>query len=141
MDPEFQDNTLGARVIQGLYGRVPGSQYLVIPSAKPSSSATLLAVRRLRAEVAAVFSNGHSDALIDQNTGNKRLLRFRHRPEYINLYNSFQSLVNLPISELPKWSHICLLRKERLVLIWGYDTDHLKCILSESRTILSEWVC
>ena len=141
----YSSNSIGEEsqrdlVFNLLFARISGAQYLAVPPTRPSSPA-LLAVRRLRAGVAALFSNSHSHALFDGISRDKCKLQIRHRHEHINIYDSFQALVNSPISALPKWSRLCLVRKERLAMVCAFDIDDLNDLLKDCKRMLSELVC
>ena len=120
-----------------LFARISGSQYIVVPPTEPSSAA-LLAVKRLRAGAAALID---SNALFNRISPDKYKLQIRHGYEHVNIYDSFQALINSPNSTLPKWSCLCLIRDKRLAIVWAYDIDQLKGILSDCKRMLSGLVC
>ena len=124
-------------VFHSLFARISGSQYLVVPPTEPPSAA-LLAVKRLRAGAAALID---SHALFNRISRDKYKLQIRHRYEHVNIYDSFQALINSPNSTLPKWSCLCLIRDKRLAMVWAYDIDQLEGILSDCKRMLSELVC
>ena len=135
-ESELGEETQCELVFHSLFAQIYRAQYLVIPPTGQPSVA-LLAVRRLRAGAAALFSNEHSHTLFDGTSRDKCNLQIRHRHEQINIYDSFQALINSPISTLPKWSRLCLIRKERLVMVWAYDVDDLKDVLRDCKRMLS----
>ena len=119
-----------------LFARITKSQYLMVPTYQPPLVA-LLAVKRLRAEAAAVFANEFSDMVLNRLAPHQQLLPTRHSHENVKIYDSFQSLINQPMIELPRRSYMCLLRKERMVMLWGFSIGHLESLLEESTSMLS----
>ncbi|KAL8811994.1 MAG: hypothetical protein Q9200_001360 [Gallowayella weberi] len=122
-----------------LFTLVTASEYISIPGSVPSKS-MLLALAKLRAATAAFFSNADSDALFNQLAPDQRLIRTSHQHQNVSIFASLQSLINTPVADLPKWTRLCFIQRERMVLVWGYHAEHLRVLLADSQTILSELV-
>ncbi|KAL8816541.1 MAG: hypothetical protein Q9223_004465 [Gallowayella weberi] len=122
-----------------LFTLVTASDYISVPDSVPSKS-MLLALAKLRAATAAFFSNADSDALFNQLAPDQRLIRTSHQHQNVSIFASLQSLINTPVADLPIWTRLCFIQRERLVLVWGYHAEHLRALLGDSQTLLSELV-
>lgn len=105
-------------------------------------TAARIAANRLHLSVAAVFSNQHSDELLQNLDISIRSFEYNQDDNKgtLQVWASFQELANASDEQILRWSPAWLVRKERVVLVWAFDLSGLEENIEHVQSLLRDLV-